>query len=73
MYLYERKNLKSTIPLYLFGLKHVRIYTGNDVFVLPEADGNRPFRSAPLGHAPLEVLLQKGEGEAEPHGPRPAA
>ena len=51
----------------------MRIYTGNDVFVLPEADGNRPFRSAPLGHAPLEGLLQTGEGEAEPHGPRPAA
>ena len=42
-------------------------------FVLPEADGNRPFRSAPLGHEPQEGLLQKGEGEAEPHGPRPAA
>ena len=42
-------------------------------FVLPEADGNRPFRSALLGHEPQEGLLQKGEGEAEPHGPRPAA
>ena len=41
--------------------------------VLPVADGNRPFRSAPLGHEPQEGLLQKGEGEAEPHGPRPAA